>query len=365
MRIEINGIEYDNFTSSSVEVRLDALCRIFTFTAAVATGEKFPFSEGDPCRILVAGELVLTGHIEVLDFSFTGDTHSVLIEGRDNTGDLVDSSLSSLSDIRAPISLKSLIEKVIKHIGASIKVIDEANPDPFNASEDVSAPEPGDGAYQFIEEHARKRNVLLTSNADGDLVITRGSGLESAGALQNVLGATDNNVLTGGMTYDQTGRYNTYRFASTLNPLTLFSAGGSTSEIVKQGARATDSEIRPGRQMALVSEGPYSSKQNRDRAAWEANVRKARGRVGGFTVQGHRTEGLTGDLWAVNTLVPVIADFLRLNDQMLIHAINFRLSAEEGRQTVIGVVEKNAYSLILDEPVKPTGGIGKSALNIF
>jgi prophage tail gpP-like protein len=250
---------------------------------------------------------------------------------------------------------------VIKHIGADISVIDLANPALFKAAEDVAAPEPGQKAFDFIEALARKRHVLLTSNGDGDVVITQSSGTTSAGVLQNILDADDNNVIAASMSYDQTGRYNVYKFASALNPIAIVNAGNTNSaDVVKQDGSATDPDIRTGRQLILVSEGPFSNSQNKDRAKWEANIRRARGRVYSATVQGFRIAGDSGDLWGINTLVPVRDDFAGVEAQMLVNSVTFSFDAQNGRQTVVSLVDKNAYSLQLSEPKTETISLGLS-----
>ena len=359
MKLEVAGVEYDNFTSASAEIRLDALSNTFSFGAVSTQDTPLPFKGGEACKVLVDGEPVVTGSIEVVDVDYDGGGHSINIQGRDKTGDILDSTISTLSDIRAPITLKSLIQKSIAHIGADISVIDNANPEPFNAAEDVSAPEPGENVWDFIEAHARKRQVLLTSNGDGNVVITGPSGIKSAGALQNVLGAEDNNIIAGSVSYDTTGRFNVYKFASALNPLAIVNAGATgTPEIVSQSGSTTDPDIRIGRQMVLVAEGPFSSGQDKLRAKWEANIRKARGRVYSVTVRGYRTSGDTGDLWEINTLVPVRDDFAGIDAEMIVNTVTFSFDRQNGRQTVLSLLESNAYSLTLEEPKTEKVGVG-------
>lgn len=359
MKLEINGVEYDNFTSASAEIRLDALSNTFSFGAVSTKATPLPFKGGEACRVRVDGETVLTGTIEVVNVDYSDGGHSITLQGRDKTGDILDSSLSPMSDLRAPITLKSIIQKAIANIGADIKVVDEVNPAPFNAAEDLSAPEPGENAFEFMESHARKRQVLLTSNGSGDVVITGASSAKSAGALQNILDAEDNNIIAGSVSYDLTGRYNAYKFASALNPISLLNAGDTgIGEVVAQEGNATDPNIRIGRQLVLVAEGPFSSDQDKLRAKWEANIRKARGRVYSVTVRGYRTGGDTGDLWAINTRVPIRDDFAGIDAEMLINTVTFGFDLQNGRQTVLSLLASNAYSLALEEPKTEKVGYG-------
>jgi prophage tail gpP-like protein len=350
MNLEVNGVAYENFTAASAELRLDALSNTFAFEAVSVAGTPLPFKGGEACRVLIDDDPVVTGYIEVVDVNYDTRDHSISITGRDKTGDLLDSNISSLSDLRAPISLKGVIEQIIKHLEIDLTVIDNATPALFNAAEDLGAPEPGENAFEFIEGLARKRQVLLTSDSDGNIVITQATAVDSGAALQNIIGATDNNILSGTVSYDRTGRFNIYRFAATLNPIALLSAGQTDlAELVDQGDGITDADIRTGRQLVLIAEGPSSKDENNRRATWEANIRRARGRVYSVTVAGHRHAGFTGKLWTINTLVTVKDEFADIDAQMLINSVSFNFD-QGGRTTTLTLVEKDAYTLALAEP---------------
>ncbi len=361
MKLEVNGVPYENFVSASVELRLDALSNTFSFEA-VDTGE-LPFKGGESCKVLVDDEVVLTGFIEIVQGSYSARSHRILIQGRDKTGDLLDSTIGIISDIRAPISLKSIIEKVILNLvdndesKVNIFVIDNAEPELFNKAEDLIAPEHGDNAFEFIEKLARKRQVLLSSNKDGDIVITQSSAEFINGRIQNILGSDTNNVVTASFSYDTTGRYNIYKLVSALNPSTLNFAGlTDLAEVVNQSGGVPDSNIRLGRQLILVSEAASSNAQNKDRATWEANIRKARGRVYSAVINGYRD--LDDNLWEINKLVPIIDSFAGITANMLINSIAFTFDDQNGRQTTMSFVDENAYTLILEEPKTEKIGAG-------
>jgi len=352
INLEVNGIEYTNFVSARCDIRLDALSNTFSFEAVTPKGEKLPFKGGDSCSVIVDGELALTGSIEVIGVDYDAQDHTIMVSGRDKTGDLLDSSIDVISDISGDnLTLKLLIEKVIAHLGLGIKVIDEVSPEPFNSAEDIAAPEPGDNAFSFIEKYARKRQVLLTSNADGNIVITANSGTVAAGAVQHVIGALDNNVLSASFSFDTTGRFNSYKMSSSLNPTPLNLAGlTALASLVNQGGGVFDSAIRKGRQMVLISETSLSDKDCEKRAKWEADIRKARGLMYSATVTGFRvgdTRG--GDLWAVNKLYQIVDDYVGKIETMLCNSISFNYDADDGSTTALGFVGKNAYTLFVED----------------
>lgn len=353
MKLEVNGVQFDNFTAASCEIRLDALSNTFSFEAVAAEGEALPFKGGDACRVLVNDRAVLTGFIEVVEVNYNASEHTIRVQGRDKTGDLLDSSVSEVSDLRAPITLKEIIEKVIDNVGADIKVIEEVSTDPFDAAQDVAAPEPGDNAFDFIEKYSRKRQVLLTSNGDGNIVITAGSSEEASGSIQHIIGAEDNNVLASSFSFDTTGRFNVYKFASQLNPFALISAGDTgLDSVVNQSGGITDPDVRIGRQLILIAETPNSDDQNEARSKWEANIRKARGLVYSVTVPGYNVDltDLNSDLWQINKLYQIVDDYLGKSEPMLSNTVTFTLDLNGAELTSLSFVDQQAYSLELAKP---------------
>ena len=359
MILEVNGTQYSGFLEARAILRLDSLANSFSFQATSEDGLPMPFLGGEKCSVNIEGETILTGFIEIMDVSGNSKAHDIVIQGRDKTADLLDSMVGSLSDIRPPISLKSIIEKVLEHIDSDVDVIDEVSPAIFETAEDLAAPDPGQEAFKFIESLARKRQVLLTSNGDGDIVIAQSSGIETEAVLQNHIESDANNVLTYAVSYDSTGRYNKYHVLSQLNPLPLVEAGTTShSAIVDQSASVTDPEIRAGRKHVVVAEAMSSKNKGRDRAAWESNIRIARSKVYSATVHGNK--GSDDELWRVNRLVKVEDQFCSINTMMLINSIEFSLSSDGGRQTSLSLVNKNAYTLELSEPTSAEMGLGLS-----
>jgi len=356
IKLEVNGIQYDNFLSASCEIRLDALSNTFSFEAAAAEGEPLPFKVGESSevvvKVIVNEEIVLTGNIEVITVDYDASNHTIFIQGRDRTGDLLDSTLNPI-DIRPPITLKKLIETILEQINLEIDVIDLANPDPFSAAEDLASIEAGDNAFDFIEKYARKRQVLLTSDASGNIVIDTNSGEAAPGAVQHIIGANDNNILSSSFSFDTTGRYNMYKFASQLGYPSINAAGEiSFAGIVDQSGVTSDPNIRMGRQLVLVSEVANSDDSSAARAKWEADIRRARGLVYAVTVSGYRVDPSDddSDLWRTNKLYQVIDDFLGKQQRMLCNSVTYTLDLSAGQQTALGFVDEKTYTLDLTTP---------------
>lgn len=350
MILEVNGTAYDYFTDIGVNIRMDALCREFSFGTSLTAGKVLPFKGGEACRVLDESDVIATGFIERVDVNYSSTQHTLSIAGRDKTGDFVDSTLGMKSDFLPPITLKRAIELAVANIGADIKVIDLAQPESFKTTTDIIAPEPGEGAFSFVEKLAKKRKVLLTSNGDGDIVITRAGTERSAGKIQNIIGADDNNVLSSSVSYDTTARFYKYVFASALNIAALTKAGIIVpKEIADQKGFSIDKSIRRSRQLTLQPDSALAAKDNSARAEWEANVRKSRGQLYSCVVQGFReTEG--GALWTVNKIIPIVDEFAGIEGDMRISAVAFSLEESGGSRTTLTCMPPEAFTLELDKP---------------
>jgi len=361
MALEVNGVSYVNFVAASCSIRLDALSNSFSFEAAMPEGEPLPFKGGEACAVYVNDELKLTGNIEVIDVNYQSGRHTVIVAGRDKTGDLLDSTLDAIPDIRAPISLKQLVEKVVNHLGLDIKVIDQVQPELFNEAEDIASPEPGENAFVFIEKYSRKRQTLLTSDPDGNIVIASNSGDTAVGAVQHIIGASDNNVISSSFSFDTTGRFNLYKTVSQLNPVALNLAGETDlASVVNQGGGVSDSNIRAGRQMVLVSETPFSSSESEARSKWEADIRRSRGLAYSASVTGYTVDASDpdSDLWDINKIYQIVDDFLGKQEPMLCNLVTFTLDLDSGEQTALGFVDEKTYTLDLTKPVTSTTAAG-------
>lgn len=351
--IDVNGVEYSNFTSAGVTLRLDAIAGDFFFSTVI-TGENFlPIKVNDLCEISVDGTRVLTGYVEVVNVAYTADTHSIDISGRSKTSDIIDSDINSL-ELKPEITLKEIIEKIISHIESDVKVINEAGDvEPFKTAEDLISPEIGENAFEFIEKIARKRQILLSSDGNGNIVLTRSGKDTPPDTLRNQIKSNDNNIKSASISYDMTERFSRYVVKSQLN-LTALNFGGKTksADIVDQKSEAvTDDEmikLRKGRQLVIQAESSSSNGETTNRAEWEAKIRKARSITYSVEVKGF---GVNGKLWGVNQLVKIHDDFARVHSDMLINEISYYQDGNSA-STNISFVAENAYKEKLNEPEK-------------
>lgn len=354
MMLEVNGNRYTNFVNGRCEIRLDALSNSFEFGISTKGSDAIPFMANAECTVYVSGEKVLTGNIERWQEDHDDGDHTIFVSGRDKTAKLIDSTLGVIDQVFGDgLTLKSLIEIVIAHLELDIKVIDEVNPPAFDPVQELVNPEQGENAFAFIEKHARKRQVLLTSNADGNVVITNNSGTVADGVVQHIAGADDNNVMRASFIYDSTARYRKYIVASQGIPVALNLAGDSSlASLVDQGDEVIDNDVSQGRQLYIISQSTASTDDSLSRAQWEADVRRARGLIYRATADRFRVGVTTGDIWRINLIYNIVDHFIGKIEPMLCNAVIFNIDDDGGRTSAVEFVGQQAYTEFLpDNPL--------------
>lgn len=347
MNIVVDGKRYTNFVSAEVTASMDAFARSFSFVAATREGVKdMPFRPGQACEILVDDEKILTGFIERIEYTTDTKGNTYTISGRDKMGDLLDSNLPGLSD--AGPTVKATCEKVLKFLGIDARVIDETGEGvkPFESQYDVIAPDASDTAFDFLVSVARRRQVMLTSNGDGDLVIVRGVGNSIDQSIVNRASGEGNNLERVTFIVDHTKRFGSYVVEGQMN-LSAIDGTADADSISGSSFRVRDPDgIRSSRVKSISSEGTFSPTYSRDLARWECNVARARSRQYVATVVGFRDRN--GLLWRQNTAPIVIDDFAGINSRMLVFGTQYILD-DRGQTTILAITDRDAFRVI-EEP---------------
>lgn len=357
--LEVNGVDLTGFTEIDVSRRLDTVSGDFSFRAVSTSNRRFPVRVNDPIRVMVDNTPVITGYAEYINVTYSSGTHEVLIRGRDITADFIDSTLGEKITFTGGVTLEQVARATLDSLNLnSVGVISNVALEPFAATVEIAS-EIGQTGFAFLEGYARQKNVLLTTDGLGNLVITRSSTTPIATYLLNQVRTgnvsnNSNNILEGGVTNDMTARYNTYvvRSGDSLTTLAEFDGFENieqyteslTDSAIQNIGTTQDVAIRPSRTFELQAEHPSTSSQCSERAIWEANYRRAKSFDYYCTVQGHTA---TQDRipWAPNLLVKVIDDFCDVDANLLIEQVRFTYSVNSGSKTQLTLVTADAYQL--------------------
>ncbi len=352
IKIRVNGKDYSFFESATATKQLDAGAGTFQFTAVRTKKLSFPIRIGDACEIFADDNKIITGFVETNKGSFGPDNHTITISGRDKTADFIDSTIDVITLV-PPISLKKAIELIIEQIGAKIKVVENVKTDDFKSAEDLPSATVGEGAFEFALKLAKKKQVLLNVNGNGNLVIDRPTGSLVKAQIRHREGDKGNNIISGSWDYDNTKRFSKYKSVSQLNMVAAEFAGDiSPLDLVTQDSGfIIDKGIRASRQLVFQAENSSAQQAASARTEWEANVRKTRGKIYTCVANSFYIDGI---FMKPNLRIPIICDFAEIDDVMLLNSVQYSYSGGDngGTQTLMSFVDKNAYKVNIEEPSK-------------
>lgn len=351
--LEVNGVEFAGFTNISVSKSMEGLSTLFSFAATsrenIVNGNRVLVDElkvQDEARVFIDGTLISTGFIDDLSISYSADGHSISVSGRDQTGDLIDSSFYQQYKEYKQRDLKRLIEIALKDNGyTNIKVINEVPDIERLGNTEVIKTGKGDTIFSFIDKYAKKLQVLLVTNADGNIVITR-EGLSGAGgSLISVKGGENNNILSANLNITTKDRF---RY------MEVYSQADNSSFLltsVKQEASAEDTQIRAPRRKRVSAKVSTEKNLLSNLAKWQVNINRAKGQRYDCKVAGYYTDKEQGSIWKINTLVQVRDDKCQLDGEFLIQGVTYTKSGA-GSFTDLSVVNKGAFTLDTETAVQ-------------
>lgn len=365
--LEVNGIPFTGFVDPiSASCSVENLCGTFSFTTTQPKGNgflgdnTFPIKKGDKCRVLINNISIVNGFVEEITVQYDAHNHTVSLEGRDKTCDIVDSTLDGKITFHAPLDLVSITKQVLDYLGINdIEVAANLEIKPFSQGEIISS-EVGQTAFEFIEYYAKKRHVLMTTDGNGNILFTQ-SGTQQ---LQTVL-ANSERILSkpiiksASVNLSDTRKFYKYVAYAQTNSAGMqivndFNQLPVDQEVSMISKPAYDTDIkRTSRVYNFMSDTSHLDQQDLDtRAVWEANVRTANGFKYGVTVQGFIAPQ-DNLIWRPNQLVTVVDDLCNVNSVLLVSSVKYSYSMDSGSETSLELVNKDAFTTkILDKETK-------------
>ncbi|HEY1709587.1 MAG TPA: hypothetical protein VGG10_15070 [Rhizomicrobium sp.] len=350
--LTVNGQSYTGWTSVEVTRDLKACASGFSLDvterwARGSSPQPWQIEPFNTCTITLGDDLVLTGYVEHYEPSYDGQQHSVRVSGRSKTCDLVDCMPDIPGGQFSGYKLDALARALCAPFGIDVVVqcdVGDTLPD--------ATLEKTETAYAFLEKMARLRSVILTDNAQGQLLLTTAGKGGDAGPLSE--GGDDGNIFSASAKLSSDKRFKTYVVLSQ-TPEDFNNGDEAVNDVEGE---ATDDGCPRNRRFAEMAENPADKKQADARAKWKALHSYAEGTEATITVIGfHQTPDGSGDLWDVNKTTSVHAPMLALDRSMLIGRVAWTLDGEGGRRTTMTVAPPEAFTPGPD----PKGVTGNSA----
>ena len=348
--IRVNGQKFTLWESASLTRSIDTNAGVFEFTSSNTLPSNFPVRAGDDVEIVINGVTKLTGFADTVRSRISESGQEVTVAGRDNTADLIDSSVpDAAKNISSPITLTAFCEQVIAALGANIAVenvlgqsVSVSAPPPddeFDEDTGISA-DSGQLCMDFLTSFARKKQVYLVASGDGRLLIYRPGTTRATTPLLNRVGGSENNIKSSSASFDHQGRFGRYRITSQSN---LGFEDSYDDEASDHKGNATDAEIRASRYYEAQAEESMSNAECERRAVEEANIRKTRATDYVATVAGNAQND--GTLWDFGQLVKIDDEPMGIKGIFLIRSVNYSASLNSGTQTEITCAPPEGYNV--------------------
>lgn len=342
VRLKVDGMIYGGWKTVDVRRSLDIAADTFALSVTdrwAGQDERRPIRMGSPCEIWIDDEKLITGYVDDVNPSYDANTRTVEIDGRSKVGDLIDCALAT-TDQQYQFynqNFAAIAKRLANYFG--VEVVDLVGKYKPARQRNMEA---GQRAFELLEEIAREEAVMLVSDADGNLVITRASGDRLTASLE-----AGKNVLSAQGRFSMKDRFSQYRFLA--QGIGWSERNGEASAHIVGQADDLLVRFRPTVNLAEDASTPEAI---RKRAEWQRNVSYGRSMQATYTVAGWKhAEGL----WVPNKLVRIVDEWMGLDGVWwLISTVRFRLD-ENGSRTDITVMPKEAFDLI---PLPPKDEAG-------
>jgi prophage tail gpP-like protein len=353
--VRINGKPFVLWETAMAQRSIDTNCGVFRFTNSGSSPiQDFPMKVGDFIAILIDTIRKVVGFIDEMNDTQDKNSHTIIMSGRDNIQDLIDSSVPDSAKVtEGPISLKKLCERVIASLPTppDIKVIEQVFGLADFTEDDLESAGSATSCMEYLVGFARKRQVYLVPDGSGNLLIYRPDPSNKAsGPLINKVGGTTNNVLNYSVTRSQQNRFRKILCRSQDN-FGFDPFADSDGEGTDRNATAEDSQIRETRFLEIQAEESMTVTECGERAAEESNIRRAMGEPYTVTVAGHSQPD--GTVWDFGQFVPVCDELAGVKGERLIKSVEWSEDTRQGSRTRMVCVQSDAYQVVA-EPTAAT-----------
>jgi len=362
--LRLNGQNFENFTTIRVSNSLQAISGKFEFEATSSNNNDFPFSAGDKVEVLIRnGTITLpvaNGFVDSIRVNYSSKSHTIRIAGRDKTEDILDSHLKDI-ELVGPFELKEVIQKVLDFLGITdIKIIDATSGIEGFKSNDIAALKHAESGFAFINKYAEERQVLISNDGNGNILLTRVENPSRNGEILNLRALPEsNNVISGSVTYDNSHRFNLYDVTSQSNlsqSCAELNIGEPSLDVCgkdevgalfnQAGQGLVDDKIRKTRKFSIVPGNSLTVDIATKMAKWENALRIARTTKYSPVVQGFVSS--SGVIWERGQLVKVRDEFAAINADLIVSEIVYNFTLGAGSTTTLTLVPQDVYTALLE-----------------
>lgn len=409
--VDINGRTYSGWESCEIYDDIEQLGNDFTLTTNLPADKGATIKKGQSLMVRIDGERLITGYIVSIEPADDANSSRVIVKGSDKTCDFVDSKVSNKT-FTPPVGFVQILKRLLTKVGFEVVSNNTAKPlvemlgadqisvinnysdingpiADFQTNEGISFP-PGESAYELIKKLADKRQLVLSTDGYGNIVIDGIGETKTITDLQRLEDDTKtikNNVINAQVFDSLHDRYYEYTIASKGTGGTTVSATAAdkaktdaekniidpinNDTATNYTATVYDTDIRRTRKFYAVVTALNSS-QCKQRAEWELNIRKAKDFTYTCTVAGFRQTTVPpfgnynlNPLWKPNQKVFLIDEVFELQGEYLIRSVRYKQSESGGSVTELVLVDEYSYTYSTFKPAIKKGKKGTNKAILF
>ena len=323
--LAVNGQEYGGWKTVEIQKSLKSACNGFSLDVS----EKWPnggwrIPGGSACEIFIDGDLDITGYVDKHSFSIDDNDHTVTINGRSKTSDIVDCGCIHEPGNWVEQTAGAIAEELCGPFGIVVDIQAEGAPIP---KYDINQ---GETVFETIERAAKSQQFLIVTNPFGDLVLTDSNNAEHYNfVLPDYLIASAN--------FDYSKRYSHYLVKAQQHGPD-FDDPAEACEVVGE---CEDTKLPRYRSKVIRPEGSINQDEATKRAEWERNRDIGESISVKIELQGFYTPD--NKLWDINRIIRVTDDVLGLDHDLLIYALTRRQTKTEGTKTILELAPPEAF----------------------
>jgi len=331
--LEINGKDFAGWESLTITRTLDSCADAFSLSAPFDPVKFKNYASFRPfgyqsVRLKIDDEKILTGRIESVSPSISASDRMINVQGRSLTGSLVDCSIDGQGFNFKGLSLSQIAKKLCSPFSVSVVSISEAELPLM-----VANASPGQSVFDFLNQLAKDLSLLLTCNADGNLVITK---VLPGGKPVDAIIEGERKLLSANGSFDGTKIFSAYKV--------LMQQDGK-NDIMGKALDGSIPIYRP-----LTSTGSDADAKDVQKSAEWKRALAISGAVGlSVTMAGWRTSN--GLLWSPGQVVTLKAPgaFILKESPFLISEASLTLDTSQGKTSALKLVLPATYSGKLPE----------------
>ncbi|MES2685737.1 MAG: hypothetical protein V4706_02885 [Pseudomonadota bacterium] len=380
--LEVGGVRYGGWKSIAIKHGIEQLAGTFSLEVTDRWPEQteaWTIQEGASCTVKIGDDVVITGYVDVVRVKASPTEHTISVEGRDKTGDLVDCSAPARE--WTGLAFEHIAVELTKPYGIEVEAQLETGPGGYKAKKPGKGKAPkfkaaggggklprkagnsGETVHRLLEKLAKIQGVLLVSDRVGGLTITRaglngrtndmlvlGENLKTISYERSFANLFSEITVKGQAHGATTGGSGVLSGAASVKPVATVKRAAAASETT-----VTNPSIQRYRPLLIMAEDQADAKRCQDRAEWEAGTREAKSKKLQVSVQGWRQSD--GSLWEINTLVRMKCPWVREDEDMLISNLEYNLSLSGGTVCNMTLYSPNAFDVLKEIP-KPNAATG-------